>query len=277
VSGHIRLLTRADIPAAMRLKEAAGWNQTETDWDNLLRLAPETCFGLECDGTLAATTTAVCHGAWLAWIGMVLTHPVYRGRGFARQLMQHTIRTLFARGVWWAKLDATEAGEPLYRALGFEGEGVVERWERVAGDAGHMVHAPVDDWREAWRKLDKQAFGGDRSTLIEMLAPLGAAGVAGEGYAMARPGSQAAYFGPCACSRAEVAAELVRWVLSRHTGERIYWDLFSEHAEAVRLARQFGFRPVRRLVRMGFRLQPEAPPVAAGSLHTFAIAGFEFG
>ena len=37
----IRLLQLSDIPAAMRLKEAAGWNQTELDWTNLLATEPE--------------------------------------------------------------------------------------------------------------------------------------------------------------------------------------------------------------------------------------------
>ena len=32
----IRLLFESDIPAAMQLKEAAGWNQTEDDWRRLL-------------------------------------------------------------------------------------------------------------------------------------------------------------------------------------------------------------------------------------------------
>jgi hypothetical protein len=36
----IRLLFESDIPAAMRLKEAAGWNQTEDDWRRLLLLEP---------------------------------------------------------------------------------------------------------------------------------------------------------------------------------------------------------------------------------------------
>ena len=36
-----RLLQIADIDAAMRLKDAAGWNQTRDDWHNLVRLSPE--------------------------------------------------------------------------------------------------------------------------------------------------------------------------------------------------------------------------------------------
>ena len=41
---EIRLLGAGDLPAAMRLKEAAGWNQTEEDWLRLLRLEPRGCF-----------------------------------------------------------------------------------------------------------------------------------------------------------------------------------------------------------------------------------------
>ncbi|MGB9604498.1 MAG: GNAT family N-acetyltransferase, partial [Bryobacteraceae bacterium] len=83
----IRRLRPEDIPLAMRLKEAAGWNQTEQDWLNLIELEPEGCFALETGGVLASTATVVCYGNELAWIGMVLTAPEYRGRGFARRLM----------------------------------------------------------------------------------------------------------------------------------------------------------------------------------------------
>ena len=123
----LRVMTAADIPAAMALKEAAGWNQTEADWHNLLRLAPEGCYCIEAGGTVAATTTAVCFGRELAWIGMVLTHPDYRGQGLARRLMEHALAQLDRR-VDWIKLDATDMGRPLYSKLGFQDECPVERW-----------------------------------------------------------------------------------------------------------------------------------------------------
>jgi hypothetical protein len=45
-SSSIHLLTERDIPGAMRLKEAAGWNQTEDDWLRLLKLEPSPIFSL---------------------------------------------------------------------------------------------------------------------------------------------------------------------------------------------------------------------------------------
>src|SRR5689334_12487778 len=104
----IRLLSPSDIPAAMRLKDAAGWNQTAADWQRLLEVEPEGCFGLEEDGTLAATATAVTYDKDLAWVGMVLTLPEFRGRGFARRLMAAAMDFIACRGVPTAGLDATD-------------------------------------------------------------------------------------------------------------------------------------------------------------------------
>jgi len=202
VTAFVRLLTPADIPAALRITQAAGWNQTDTDWHNLLRLAPETCFGLESDGILAATATALCYQRRLAWIGMVLTDPAHRRRGFAQRLMEHSIAALTARQVEWIKLDATKMGEPLYRQLGFETECEIERWGTTASPASGV---PDLSWHNGWSALDRQAFGADRSHLRSMLAPMGAAAVPGQGYVLARPGSQAAYFGPCVSRRADTA------------------------------------------------------------------------
>lgn len=271
---RVRALTAADIPAAMRIKEAAGWNQTAADWRNLLRLAPETCYGLECEGALAATTTAVSYERKLAWIGMVLTDPAARRRGFARRLMEHALEALVARGTGWIKLDATEMGAPLYRELGFEDEGLVERWRAVSQCTGGTIPAV---WPAGCGDLDRAAFGADRSRLLETLAPLGAGAIPGEGYAMARPGSQAAYFGPCVSRSPEKARELLAWFLGGHAGAPVYWDLPAQNAEALRLARAFGFEPVRRLVRMAKRGVPGAAPLARQDERVFAIAGFEYG
>src|SRR6185437_722142 len=129
---EIRLLFESDVPAAMRLKEAAGWNQTEDDWHRLLALAPDACFGIDCEGVLAATMTAISYAGELAWVGMVLTAPEFRKRGFARALMSHALDDLRRRGISWVKLDATEMGAGIYSDFDFRFECRVERWQRAA-------------------------------------------------------------------------------------------------------------------------------------------------
>src|SRR2546426_10308735 len=42
-TARLRVMTEADIPAGMRLKELAGWNQTPSDWERFLRASPAGC------------------------------------------------------------------------------------------------------------------------------------------------------------------------------------------------------------------------------------------
>lgn len=273
----VRTLRVSDIPSAMRLKDAAGWNQTEQDWRNLLRLAPEGCFGLESDGVLAATTTAVTYGTGLAWIGMVLTDPAYRGRGFARRLMEHALAFLKRQQVQFIKLDATDLGYPLYRKLGFADEQPIERWLRQAHCPPCPIPAsPTSPLSEECRILDTQAFGADRWELITLLAALESA-VVPDGHAMGRPGCKATYFGPCVSRSCQAARDLLSWFLSGHSSENIYWDLLPANQEAVRLARQFGFERHRQLIRMARCETPGSPPLAPQERYIYAAAGFEFG
>ena len=268
----IRVITAADIAAAMRLKETAGWNQTEDDWRNLLQLAPEGCFGIEVDAKLAASTTAVCFGQDLAWIGMVLTHPENRGRGLARRLMEHALQYLKGRAEW-IKLDATDMGRPLYEKLGFREECKIERWSRAGNSrVGFSLRGNSVPLSRRIEKLDREAFGADRGRLLSILAQIECQATE-QGYAMGRPGSKATYFGPCVAQSKEEAANLVDEFLKAHPAEAIYWDLLPHNEAAVRIARERGFEPLRKLVRMAI----PGGAFAHDDSKVYAIAGFEYG
>src|SRR5882724_870101 len=165
----VRLLNAGDIPAAVQLSAEAGWNQTREDWQLLVDLAPEGCLATEVNGELAATTTLFCYGQRLAWIGMVLTKVPYRGHGLARGLLTEALRQADRRGVETVKLDATEQGQPLYQKLGFRSEQLVERWSRP-GPNGAPVSAGDAPRSPRRNALDTEAFGVDRSKLLDRLA-----------------------------------------------------------------------------------------------------------
>ena len=94
---EIRLLGESDIPAAMQLKEAAGWNQTEEDWRRLLMLESNGCFAAVTDGSLVGTTTTTTYDNNLGWIGMVLVQPQNRRLGIATRLMRTALDYLNGR------------------------------------------------------------------------------------------------------------------------------------------------------------------------------------
>ena len=79
-------MTAADVPLGLRLREQAGWNQTEADWRRFLDLQPDGCFVAELDGAAVGTTTTCVFGR-VAWVGMVLVAEPARGRGVGAALL----------------------------------------------------------------------------------------------------------------------------------------------------------------------------------------------
>jgi GNAT superfamily N-acetyltransferase len=292
MSPRVRILETSDVPQALALSRAVGWNQTPADWALVIEMNAAGCFALECDGQVIATTSTIRYGTELAWVGMVLTHPEFRGRGYARTLMERALDHL--SGVATVKLDATEVGRPLYKKLGFVDECAIERWIRPA-----LPSAPVAAGVFTPQpKLDKQAFGADRRALLHRLAQFEAASVVGQDGILRRvdnplgrietegrrfpTGAQAASlphtaafamgradrFGPCVSRSRDVAEQLAQWFLARHPNEELLWDLFPEN----NLAESLGFALSRRLTRMtrGRALTGDNSLIYAG-------AGFEFG
>ena len=128
-----------DLPDLMKLKAAAAWNQTEEDWLRCLRLEPDGCFGVEADGVVVASATVIRYGADLAWIGMVLTLPEFRGRGLARRLMERAIDYAGNRAI---RLDASDQGQPLYESMDFQPECRIEPPLRVSSPNPSLSPGP---------------------------------------------------------------------------------------------------------------------------------------
>lgn len=278
----IRQMRSADIPAAMRLKHAAGWNQTPADWRRLLRLEPEGCFVAETDGIVAGSTTAVRYGSEMAWLGMVLVLPEYRRQGIARALVRHALDWLDLRGTSTCGLDATSMGIQLYEQVGFTSAEPIERWERPPeGDLvsdGQASARCVGTLSTAQERIDREACSYDRSRLLrDLCADPAVTGVIGqEGFSFGRPGSSAWFVGPCVAKNSGAAAALLRASLEEQQGQRVFWDFLPSNQAARELAAELGFRPVRRLERMMLR-GGEFPCATTHSAQVYATAGFEFG
>ena len=274
---HLRLLHCDDIPQAWNLSALAGWNQTAEDWQLLLELAPGGCFCLECDRTVVATATLLAYEKRLGFVGMVLTHPDYRRRGYARQLLIEVLARASEIGIQTLKLDATELGEPLYRSLGFRREQAIERWWRAESPA-HRPRIPAAACDlSPWLDLDAEAFGADRSLLLEKLAERGQGFVNEEGFLLSRPGRTSTFLGPCLARSRDAATALFTRALEAGAPGWM-WDLFPRNRQAVGLATELAFQPARRLTRMVFGPGPGPAPAPDGDEErVYAGAGFELG
>src|SRR5207245_4794056 len=125
---QIRTMTEKDIPAGTRLKDIAGWNQTEADWRIFLNAGRDGCFVAEVDDVVRGTAATIVYGGRFAWVGMVLVDPENRGHGIGTTLLKKCLEYLDSIQVPCIKLDATPLGKPIYEGLGFASEYELERW-----------------------------------------------------------------------------------------------------------------------------------------------------
>ena len=185
---HIEPATPADIEALARLRVEMGWLRS----DPLLRgvlaweggrvfIVRARSLGVTADGLAnlpVASASATVAGP-VGVIGNVTVRAEFQRRGLGKLLTSHAIawqRAQGARAVW---LDATPAGRPLYRRLGFEDIAVSWdahaplrdlRLERLATLAGSIsaAQAPAEALASV-AALDLAAFGGDRTGLLRAL------------------------------------------------------------------------------------------------------------
>jgi GNAT superfamily N-acetyltransferase len=282
---NIRIMTAGDIPAGVRLKEIAGWNQTTTDWNRFLDASPRGCFVAEVNSKVCGTVTTIVFENRFAWVGMVLVDPEFRNKGIGTKLLERAIQYLDDLKTATLKLDATPQGKPLYEKLGFVSEYEIERWtlqrslpeDRKVSD----VYGPqTSELSPEILEIDRVVFGANRSSLLKSLhreAPEFTVSVSIEGviqgYALARHGAFADHLGPWMAKTSGAAEEILEIFVSRSARQTLIVDYIKANKMARELLERFGFGYSRALTRMHrgtnrFRGKPEV---------LCAILGPEFG
>jgi len=267
---QLRAMTVNDIAAGMRLKELAGWNQTEADWKRFLQGSRDGCFVAEVEAQVCGTAATIVYGGRFAWVGMVLVDPEFRGRGIGTRLLERCIAHLDSAGVPCIKLDATPLGKPIYEKLGFVTEYELGRWilRRPAenfpqgAETGEKMPAPLLDFV---MKADGVAFGADRSAILRSVneeEPRFTDGIwnAGgmEGYAFGRHGSFADHLGPWIAKDATAGQRLLDQFLAQSSRPMVVTDCVEANPFAKGLLQVKGFEYARPLTRM-FRGRNEFP------------------
>jgi GNAT superfamily N-acetyltransferase len=277
-------LTLADVAGGLALSSGAGWNQTADDWSYFIEQGHAVGFRTP-DGTLVATAAALVYGGGLGWISMVLVAPEWRHRGLASLLVENCIRRLQAAHIT-PVLDATPAGAPVYRHLGFRAGFDLERWEGLGAGANAVptanavaasgVRSADASDLGAIAALDQAANAIGRRTLLQnLLARRGTqAWIArdGSGFAIARAGHRATQVGPLVAGGVAGALALLGTARRALTGP-VFLDVPTRWSELARHLEQSSFKHQRPYVRMSLGA---AEPLACGD-RVFVLAGPEFG
>ncbi|WP_028923477.1 GNAT family N-acetyltransferase [Pseudonocardia acaciae] len=279
-------MTPADLGFAMELTRAAGWNQTEADWRAHLALDPAGCFVTELDGRPAGTAVLADYGGRFGWLAMVLVHPEHRRRGVGTALARAAREHARERGLAQVRLDASEAGRPVYLALGFADQYGLSRYRRPpsppAAENGDLGAREVgaDEAVRAVLGWDAERFGADRGRVLrELLERPGSRTFrfpgtgAMSGYAVTRLGAPAVQLGPWLADTAEAAEALLHAALASVPDEEVIMDVPEPNADATALALRYGFAPERRFARMSW----PAAPAAEDNRRIYASSGADRG
>jgi GNAT superfamily N-acetyltransferase len=189
------------LDGAVALSQQAGWPHRKQDWAFVLSLS-KGFVAIE-NGHVVGTIMATLYGETCATINMVIVDATMRGRGLGRKLMNMALAAAEGRE---CRLVATQDGLPLYEKLGFEAKGEVTQHQGIVKGA---VAAPVsiswmeEELSETLSTLDVQAFGANRSALLDLIAAEGR-------FAVLRDGDQIrGFIGLRAFGRGDVAGPLV--------------------------------------------------------------------
>jgi GNAT superfamily N-acetyltransferase len=257
----IRLMTLDDLDQAINLSYSEGWNQTEKDWRLFLGNPANRCIVAEQNNKIAGTATALCHSDKVAWIGMVLVEKSLRGKGVGKQLMTYLINNL--KHIKSIKLDATSAGEPLYKKLGFEEEQRLFRMTNPSIDSfvcSENYEKPIPIENEALSeiiKFDEKIFGTGRSYLLTTLfrdypekAFHSLINNKTEGYILGRNGARFNYIGPVSALSEKTAISLISKALQSLNKQSVALDVLADKDELIAWLESVGFVKQRHFVRM---------------------------
>lgn len=281
----LKILESGDIGQALRLSKAEGWNQTEKDWQLLIQNSENVCLAVETGGKIVGTATAINYENHMAWIGMVLIDREHRGQGLSKTLLSALFEQLkTCRSV---KLDATPAGQPVYRKFGFKEEYLIHRMtsdsvsQKSLSEESTSFAEPVHlrDIPEIV-DLDKQVFGANRKQLIEFLVENYTNNAwmikrNGEitGFALGREGTRFFQIGPVLASTTADAKSLIVKSLSQLEGRPAVIDVLEDKVELTDWLETLGFVKQRHFIRM-YRNDNPYPGISGNH---YLIAGPEFG
>lgn len=219
------------IDGAVALSRAEKWPHRREDWMLVQQLSAGVV-ATDADGRVTGTTLVTPYGEDCATINMVIVDKSMRGLGVGRKLMERAMAFAGGRPL---RLIATDEGLPLYEKLGFIKTGHIRQHQ---GEV-HPLDRPegVDDMQagdlDALKTLDREAYGADRSALIDALATHGKIAVirkgeAIEAWAAIRTFGRGEVIGPVIAPDAETARALIAYHASSRPGAFLRVDTGGE-------------------------------------------------
>ena len=241
------------VTDALALSNEANWNQVADDWVMMIT-AGEAIGFQDTSGRLIASALTLPYGDQFGWISMVIVTQLRQKQGLATRLLNSCIQRLEDKHLV-PLLDATPAGENVYRPLGFLPHFGFERWEHEAVEnvSQTATQRIIKTGMLEIIETDRKIFGGDRRTIIESLiersSKFAAVAENNGGFLLGRDGRTATHIGPISANSPKTAIALLNHALTKLSGT-VFIDACSHQIKFIAQLEKYGFRRQRPFLRM---------------------------
>lgn len=257
---EVKPLTKDHYAFAVELANTMEWNMTNQDFEFAAALEPDGLFLLVEGSKRLGIATCVSYGK-IGWFGNLIVKEGNRKKGAGTALVTHAIEYLHTKGVKTIGLYAYPHLVGFYNNLGFKTDDdfsvlFTENMGLVATE--NLTKVGVQDLPKI-SKFDTNYFGGSRKRLLEsiILEENNASYCASEngkimGYVAATVYPQLAWVGPLICkpTKAEVEFSLLKTVLAKLSGKRVYTVVPKKNAELIDFFMGAGFMETFFVTRM---------------------------
>lgn len=255
---EITTASATDLPTFREWANREQWNQGDSDVLAFHAADPRGFFLGRLDGEPAAVVSAVRYGTAHGFLGLYITHPSVRGRGYGRRLWHTALSHLADRTVG---LDGVAAQQDSYRRSGFRRAWTHVRYEGTPpGDAPPPDITLIDGRGVPFGRLadyDRRFFPAPRDAFLSLWTTLpGHRSLAAvrdghlAGFAVARPARRGTRVGPLYAASTDVALALLTGLSPESAECPVALDVPDVNPTAVRLAEGLGFRPTFACARM---------------------------
>lgn len=268
-----------DLETALIWAAQEGWNPGLHDAQAFLAADPGGFFVARIAGEIIAAISVVNHSDTMAFLGLYLCKPDFRGQGIGFALWRHALHHAGARCVG---LDGVAEQEPNYAKSGFVRTGATTRLQGKAPTGSTVGTRSFDMARDltAVAALDQLANGYDRSRFLSHWVAEGAgtrktvvSTQNGEvsGFATIRLCQNGAKVGPVSAPDTATALKLLRAAAASLDVADVTLDLPSSAIVFHKALEELGFVETFKTARMYSGVVPKSSPLS------MAIASMELG
>jgi GNAT superfamily N-acetyltransferase len=259
---QIKPMHPEDFDFAIELANTMDWNMAIEDFQFMTSLEPGGCFVLFDDSKPIGIATSNSYGK-MGWFGNLIVKEEYRGKGVGSQLVKHAIASLHNKGVETIGLYAYPSLVQFYSRLGFryDEDFSVQHAPALKAISAEALPSVGTKNIQQITAYDRRCFGGDRRKLLESiildegnLSYYVSKADEATGYVAAKVYETMAWVGPLVCQEGNVyaAVMLLKEVLSKLTGLRVYVALPKKEISLATILSNAGFKEDFSVVRMFF-------------------------